>query len=252
MIQYIMKKFVAKNMLLDKESQERYLQLFLKQEIVEKLCFMFWISFIFPFVPLVIIEICEDIQFSMITQIAIFTFFMLYCIGAMILVKFFQSTFVTFSYLLAVKVFFLVFTTKGKAICKEDFNTIKKVDTELYTLIETQKYRNHCWFICFKICEILKKGAIEFWEIKKFYPHIDEEDDGKDFTIHVLYVNNGWVFDTNSFRQYPIEELYNIYRARVCKTLAFDELSKKSYEEFVKEQKPMLTKWCSDHNCSMF
>jgi len=38
--------------------------------------------------------------------------------------------------------------------------------------------------------------------IKKFSPHDDEEDDGKDFTMHVLYVNNGWAFDTYSSRQY--------------------------------------------------
>ena len=80
----------------------------------------------------------------------------------------------------------------------------------------------------------------------------DEEDDGKDFTMHVLYVNNGWAFDTYSSRQYPIEKLHEIYKAKIYKSFSFDEISNKSYEEFREEQEPELAKWSIDNDCSMF
>ena len=37
------------------------------------------------------------------------------------------------------------------------------------------------------------------------------------FTMHVLYINNGWAFDTFSGRQFPIEQLHEIYKAKVYK-----------------------------------
>ena len=96
------------------------------------------------------------------------------------------------------------------------------------------------------------KSCIEFLAIKKFSPHDDEEDDGKDFTMHVLYVNNGWAFDTYSSRQYPIEKLHEIYKAKIYKSFSFDEISNKSYEEFREEQEPELAKWSIDNDCSIF
>ena len=70
--------------------------------------------------------------------------------------------------------------------------------------------------------------------------------------MHVLYVNNCWAFDTYSSRQYPIEKLHEIYKAKIYKSFSFDEISNKSYEEFREEQEPELAKWSIDNDCSMF
>ena len=112
--------------------------------------------------------------------------------------------------------------------------------------------RGYCYAICFEICKALKKGCIEFLAIKKFSPHDDEEDDGKGFTMHVLYVNNGWAFDTYSSNQYPLEKLHKIYKAKVYKTFSYEEISGKSYEEFKEKQEHELTKCSNDNDCFMF
>ena len=251
MIKYFMRRTIYKEF--DKESQDMLLQLTSKQDIIEILCFMFWaVVYIFQFIPLFIIDVCEDIEFSMTTQIAIIAFMLICFVGLLVSRKIFKRAMFGFSQLLAEKIYFLVCTTKGKALCKNELNAIKQANEKLYAFIETQMCRGNCYSICFRICKVLKRGSIEFLAVKKFSPHDDEEDDGKDFTMHVLYVNNGWAFDTYSSRQYPIEKLHEIYKAKVYKTFSFEEISSKSYEEFREEQEPELAKWSIDNDCSMF
>lgn len=237
----------------DKESQDMLLPLTSKQHIIETFCFMFWgIAFIFQLIPLFIIGVCEDIELSMTTQIAIIAFMLICGAGLLVSMKVFNRAMFGFSQLLAERIYFLVCTTKGKAICKNEFNIIRQANEEQYEFIANQMCRGDCYSICFEICKALKKGCIEFLAIKKISPHDDEEDDGKDFTIHVLYVNNGWAFDTYSSRQYPIKKLHKIYKAKIYKSFSFDEISSKSYEEFREEQEPELAKWSIDNDCSIF
>lgn len=193
MIKYFMRRTIYKDF--DKESQDRLLQLDSKKRIIEILCFMFWaVAYIFPFIPLFIINVCEDIEFSMTTQIAIMAFTCICFVGWLACIKVFKRAVFGFSQLLAEKIYFLVCTTKGKALCKNEFNAVKRANENLYEFIATQMCRGYCYSICFEICKILKMGSIEFIAVKRFSPHDDEEDDGKDFTMHVLYVNNGWAF----------------------------------------------------------
>lgn len=251
MIKYFMRRTIYKEF--DKESQDMLLQLTSKQHIIEILCAMFWaVAFIFTYIPVFIIDVCEDIELSMITQIAIIAFMLICMAGLLVSMKVFKRAMFGFSQLLAERIYFLVCTTKGKAICKNDLKIINQANEKLYSLIATQMCRGYCYAICFEICKALKKGCIEFLAIKKFSPHDDEEDDGKDFTMHVLYVNNGWAFDTYSSLQYPIEKLHEIYKAKIYKSFSFDEISNKSYEEFREEQEPELAKWSIDNDCSMF
>ena len=185
----------------------------------------------------------------MTTNIAIITFMLIYFVGWLVSMKVFKRAMFGFSQLLSEKIYFLVCTTKGKALGKNEFNDIKQENEKLYEFIETQMCRGYCYSICFEICKALKKGYIEFLAIKRFSPH---SDDGKDFTMHVLYVNKGWAFDTYSSRQYPIRKLHEIYKAKVYKTFSFEEISSKSYEEFREEQEPKIAKWAINNDCSMF
>lgn len=247
-----MRKTIYKGV--DHETQDMLLQLIARHHIIEFVCFMFWaVIYIFPFIPLFIIDVCEDVEFSMTTQIAIIAFMLICFIGLLIFFKVFTRAMVGFSQLLAEKVYFLGCTKKGKALSKIDFETIKQVNEKLYAFIATQKCQGYCYSICFEMCKALKKGTIEFIAVKKIaMDKDDEDDDGKAFTMHVLYINKGWAFDTYSARQYPVEKLHEIYKAKVYKAFDFDSIRDKSYDEFRDEQEPELAKWSTINDCSMF
>lgn len=251
MFKCFMRKTIYKKF--DKESQDMILELNSKQNIIQIFCYMFWaIIFIFPFIPLIIIDIFEDIRLSIITQIAIIVFMLMWGIGFLISIKIFRTAMFGFSDLLAERIYFLTCTTKGNALSKNDFEVIKKVNENLYMFISRQLCRGYRYSVCFEICKILKKGSIEFLAVKKFSPHEEDDDDGKNFTMHVIYVNNGWAFDTYSSRQYPIEKLHEIYKAKVYKSFDFEEISSKSYKEFRDEQSSKLSEWAINNDCLMF
>ena len=123
----------------------------------------------------------------------------------------------------------------------------------MYMVIETQNCRNYCYSICFEMCKALKKGCIEFIAVKKISSiNQPDEYDGKEFTMHVLYINNGWAFDTFSSRQYPVEKLHKIFKAKIYKSFDYDAIRDKSYEEFKDEQYPELAAWAANNDCFMF
>ena len=248
MIKYIMRKTIYKKF--DKETQDILLQLGLKYDVIKFLCIMFWLVGLFIlYIPMLIIEICEGRKFSMITNIALIIFYLVCFVIFLILLKVFESSVIAFSMLLAEKIYFLVCTTRGKALSKEDFKNIKRLNEKLYECIEGQMCIGYCYKTCFDICKTLGKGAIEFIAVKQISPNDEEKGD---FTIHVLYVNNGWAFDTFSVRQFSIENLHEIYKAKIYKTFSFDDISCKSYEEFREEQEPNLAKWCKNNNCTEY
>ena len=250
MIKYLMRKTIYKEY--DKESQDMLLQLDLKQHIVQILCIMFWgVIYIFPYIPLLIIEVRDGSKLSTTTQIVIIALMLLYFVGFIVFMIIFFEVIVAISLLLAERIYFLVCTTKGKAISRKEFKIIKNVNEELYLLLTMKQCRGHCFSICFAICQALKNGSIEFIAIKEISTENNKEKDEKNFTMHVIYVNNGWAFDTYSSRQYPIDKMYEINKAKIYKAFSFAEISNKSYEEFKKEQLPGIEKWCRDNDCSV-
>lgn len=251
MIKFLMRKTIYKGV--DLETQDMLLQLVSRQHIIQFLCFLFWaVIFIFPCIPVLIIDLCEDVEFALSTQIAVYVCLSIYYIGFILSLKFFGESMFICSHLIAQKVYFGVCTTKGKALSKKDFETIKCNNDKLYDFISTQQCRGYCYSICFEMLKALKKGCIEFVAVKKFSSDKDDDNDGKNFTMHVLYINNGWAFDTFSSRQYPIDELHKIYKAKTYQTFNFDEIKDKSYEDFKAEREPGLAEWCNINDCSQF
>ena len=142
----------------DKESQDMVLQLTSKQHTIEILCFMFWaVAYIFPFIPLFIIYVCEDVEFSTTTQMAIIAYMLICFVGLLVFMNVFKRAMFGFSQLLAEKIYFLVCTTKGKALCKNELKIIKQLNEKLYAYIEMQMCRGYCYSICFEICKALKR-----------------------------------------------------------------------------------------------
>ena len=80
--------------------------------------------------------------------------------------------------------------------------------------------------------------------------NINEEDKcDNDYTMHVLYVNDNWCFDTYSQRQYPLEEVMKRFKAKTYKVFTYEDVDGKTYDEFKKEHAPALQEWCNENDC---
>ena len=77
----------------------------------------------------------------------------------------------------------------------------------------------------------------------------NENEEGKAHTMHVLYVNNGWCFDTFTQRQYPLEKVVQGLKAKAYISFTYEDIEGKTYEEFMEEQTPALLKWCEENDC---
>lgn len=168
-----------------------------------------------------------------------------YIIFALYFVHRFQEPIQIFTHLVASTLFFSRYVVKGNAIAKEDFETIKKDNNLLYQSIAQQQCRGKCYSICFELLKCLKKGIIQFTAIK-----IVGDDEAKNYyTMHVLYVNNDWCFDTYSGRQYPLEEVMKCYQGKIYTIFFYEDVEGKTYEEFMEEHDYELEKWCEENDC---
>lgn len=238
----------------DQETQDMFLRLNYWKHIVILLCLMIWVViFLLPVIPILIIDLCEEVEFTLRTLLSIATFLLVTLLGVVLILNFFYESLFVCTILIAEKVYFWVCTIKGKALSRKDFKTIKNKDPELYEFVSSSKCCGYCYSICFNILKTLKKGYIEFIAMKKFSTEKDDEDDdGRNFTMHVLYVNNEWAFDTYSQRQYPIEELHQIYKAIIYKSFNYDEIENKTYDDFRSGNVQKLAEWCDINDCSQF
>lgn len=254
MVKYFLRKTLYKE--LDKPSQDMIFALFLSLDIIRFLTItVIWITLVaLPIIPSVIVFLCDSSENALIMQFAFFVYF-LFCYGLLLLVLIlFYEPFVTFLDLVAQKIYFWICTTKGDALSKSDFEIIKRSNPTLYDSISSQGCLGHCYITSYELLETLQKGEIEFVAIRKATPILDDEEihDGRAFKIHVLYLNNGWAFDTYSRRQYPIEKLHQIFNAKVYKSFDFNDICNKSFNDFGKEQDFGISKWCNDNDCSTF
>lgn len=136
------------------------------------------------------------------------------------------------------------YTKKGKAISKEAFKTIKKKNELLYSTIKDQDCRGLCYSVCFELLKTLKKGGIQFISVNEFTSKKETPFE----TIHVIYVNNNYVFDTYCHRQLPLEAFLAIHQAKIYKTFKYEDIKDFSYEEFRKIEYPDFAKWCKEND----
>ena len=70
MIKFFLRKTLYRDV--DRETQDMFLQIFGPLITVRFLCFMFWaVIYAFPFIPLFMVNILENVHFSLTTQIVI-------------------------------------------------------------------------------------------------------------------------------------------------------------------------------------
>ena len=147
------------------------------------------------------------------------------------------------------KIYFRFYTSKGKAISKEDFEKFKEESEDLFFFIESGLCKGFCYAICFDILKVLKKGKIEFAAVKEI-KYVDEDKEESSYTLHVFYVNNGWAFDTYSVRQYPIDEIHRLNTAIICKTFSYEDVKDLDYDEFWKKNYHEVSEWCKRNKCT--
>lgn len=140
------------------------------------------------------------------------------------------------------------YALKGNAISKQDFDIIRKEKDWLYDEIVEQRVIGFCYHVCFEILQSLKKGKMLYVAIR-YMDNSKENEEGNAHTMHVLYVNNGWCFDTFTQRQYPLEKVVQGLKAKAYKFFEYKDIEGKSYEEFREEHAPALQKWCEENDC---
>ncbi len=140
--------------------------------------------------------------------------------------------------------FFLIYTRKGEAIKTSDFKEIKLNNKELYNDISTDECQGQCYTTCFDILKTLKKGKIIFLVTGVHY--YDNP------SMHVLYVNNGWCFDTNFRMQFEYMKVLGEYDVCIFKQFDYEEVKGLSFEEFRCMHKKEIEEWCNKNNYFSF
>ena len=139
------------------------------------------------------------------------------------------------------------YVLKGNAISKEDWNIIKNESKLVYNSIMNHQVSGYCYYVCFELLRHLKKGHLKFIAIKTM--DSQKKETPNNYTIHVLYVNNGWCFDTYSERQQPLFEVLKRLKAKNYATFEFKDIEGKTYEEFKEEHDSKLKEWCKNNGC---
>lgn len=245
MIKTIMRKTLYKET--SNEEFEFLWKLTVKRSFLQMIClFSLPLMFMMTFVPVLILDACEPGEFSIFSQTMVCIFITFYAAVFFLLLIKCKRAVTAFSMALAQKLHFVLSTVRGKALTKEDFKTIKKEKDSLFMAISTGLCQGYCYSVSFELLKVLKEGHMEFWAIQCFGK---EENDDKPYTMHAIYVKDGWAFDTFSARQYKVDELAEIYKAKKYKTFAFQEIESVSYDDFRKIEKDSLHEWCSRNDC---
>lgn len=188
------------------------------------------------------------IEHTLDNVISIIIFTLSYIIFATWFTKRFYKQIEKFVELICASMYSSRYALKGNAILKEDFDIIKKENEGLYDEIVEQRVRGYCYAVCFDILQSLKKGKMLYVSIR-YMDNSNENEEGKAHTMHVLYVNNGWCFDTFTQRQYPLEKVVQGLKAKAYRVFTYEDIEGKTYEEFKAEQAPALQKWCEENDC---
>lgn len=141
--------------------------------------------------------------------------------------------------------YFNLYTKKGKAITRQQFKRIKRSAPNLYKLLRKQNVAGMCYTVSLLlITKVIQKGSIIFLAINDFSP---TDHKNTNYHMHVLYVNDGYVFDTDSCLQIPLDLYISINKASIFGEFSFEEIGDDP-KEFSDKLHPKLIAWCKVHN----
>lgn len=241
MFKFILRRTILKS--LDKDEQD--MAMLLKDQIKIDFIALMMLAMFWSIPMASIISLFIEVEHTVLNIIEFIIILGAYCIFAIWFLKKFIESINVFKTLISARLYSSLYTVKGKAILSEDFSKIKEENERLYEHIMSQKCRGYCYAICFNILKCLKKGKIKFIAVKS----LKADETNKYYTMHVLYVNGDWCFDTYSQKQYLVDELMRSFKAKEYTSYSYSDVESKSYEDFRKEKYPELKKWCEENDC---
>lgn len=258
MIKYFLRKFVYTDAKYEPEVRDTLIRLHTRRYVsFIAVVILFFCLIALPFVSIDIVCVFEGNTFKPITVYAVFGFAFFYLLILLAIIHLFFDAFRSFFLLLTDRLYYFTSTMHGKALSFKDFRIIKKYTKTLqngYTLynsISSQLSRGKCLLICLELLGLLKKGRIEF--IAVLHLDVKEETKGKEpFDLHVIYLNNGWVYDTYTGMQYPEKKFFKLWKSIRYKQFTYSDLQGKSIYQFYAEKKKELRAWCKENDCSFF
>lgn len=242
MFKFLLRKTFLRK--LNKEDQN--IALLLKNEIqISIWCFL--LLMIVLLMPCILfLTMCFLVEQTLVNGICIILpFFVYYGFIAWIIFKF-NSEISAFLELVKSKIFFTKYTTKGKAILKEDFEKMKDDDGKLYSQLMYRDCRGFCYFTCFAILKCLRKGEIRFIAEKLF--DFDKKPEHY-YTVHVIYVKDGWCFDTYSCKQFKVEDYMKLVKAIDYRSFNYEDIKDFEYDDFRRTYSSALKEWCEKNDC---
>lgn len=243
MFEFLFRKTIVKN----RPKEEQDFTMLLKDKFKVEYLSYFLLSLLawMPAVIFVIMFVTITPSLFNILSLAILVF--VYLILVISFRVRFKNEIEVFRALLFLSMYTTEYVLKGKALSQEDFETIKKENPELYQSLMLHQSHGYCYSICFSILKCLKKGMMLFVAVKNI--NKEDENDTHEYTMHVLYVNNQWCFDTYSQRQHPINKVLEKMGAIPYTSFGYENIGEKTYEEFRAEHAPALEDWCNAHDC---
>lgn len=245
MVKFILRKTVFKKY--DKETQDHLLPLLTKKYTTMWFCYFMFHFFIY-IAPMILLSLAtKGREFDSAYNIGLFIAIGIYSCIIFISYTFYAREIIEFSTItLPDKLYNRLYAQRGNALSKQDFKKIEEKDDILYKCITSCLCHGYCYSICFAILKTLKKGKIKFIAIKEL------TGSNCPYTMHVLYENNGWIFDTYNQRQYPVEKALILHKAIIYKDFSYEDIKGLSYEEFRDKNYDELDEWCTKHDCYQY
>ena len=134
----------------------------------------------------------------------------------------------------------------GDAISIDDFDTLKEENKSLYNVITNFKSSGFCYHVCFELLKTLKKGT--FWFVATKWACSDEEN-SKTYTMHALYENSNWCYDTYSMKQHPFDFALEHFGAKKYLSFSYEDIKDLTFYEFREKTAAELKAWCEENDC---
>lgn len=204
------------------------------------LCFTMWV---FPIAMLgaALVAFSEPAN----ERLTLFVMFVAYLLFSFWFIKKFKRPIKIFEKSVEDSLYASKHTLRGNAISKEDFTVLAEKDIHLYRFITSEACRGNCYHVCYEIMQNLEKGSFLLAAV-----HRTSSDDIKNkYTMHALYVNNNWCFDTYTQKQLPLKKALELFRGKTYKVYSYEDSKGKSIQEFRDEIYPALKKWCDKNDC---
>lgn len=240
MIEFILRRTIAKH--LDKEQQD--VKMLQKSQFYMVIISFIITNFLWAFPMSIMLAVLIANKYSSETITHVVFLILVYVVFLIWFSRRFRKIINVFETLLMTNLYSSRYVLRGKAISKEDFNTIKKENETLYNGMILLDVSGCCYHVCFMLLKYLKKGFIKFVAVRD-----TGDTQGHKYTMHVLYINNGWCYDTYTQRQHPLDEIMKKMHAKVYMDFRYEDVEEKTYEEFREEQAPALAKWCEENDC---